>query len=291
MVNTNTDAVAALYYLNKNQYSITQTIERLSSGLRINHGSDDPSGLGIISLMKARIEGQSQAVNNAQDVISMMQTADSVLGSMNDILLRMNDLAIKAANVATLTSSQIANISTEINSLKSELTRKATAATFNTVTMFSGAFAGGKPVQIGPDNATNSTLNIIVPAMTLSAIGLAGAGTWGANGSMIISNTGATGAFSTAQYAMGYISLAMDTISSARASIGVQETRLNSIINDLEAANINMSAATSRIEDTDMASEISNFARLQVITQANVAMLVQANAMPQQLLNLLPSGK
>ena len=189
--------------------------------------------------------------------------------------MRMRDLAVRAANEATLTTADRTRLNNEFQSLKTEITRKASAVTFNTKVLFDGTFST-KSLQIGPDNGTNFRLTTYIKSMAAGSIGLSGA-------------AGGIGLLSTAsaQMAIDLVNSAINQVSDVRASLGIQENRLNFIINDLQAENINISAAKSRIYDADMASEISQFTKLQILQQTGTAILAQANAQPQSVLQLL----
>jgi len=284
---SNTDARLALNYLDQNQNIITKTLRRLSTGLRITTGADDPSGLAIAAGLQTRISGTEQAIRNAEDGVTMLQLADSSLNETASILFRMKDLAIKAANTATITTANITTINSELQTLKLELTRKSTAVTYNSKILFSGGFTAGFALQVGPDNLPANMLTVSISGVTLTNLQFIGAG-WGATGSLIISNeAGVQSATGYAQQAMDYIASAINIVSSVRANLGVQQARLNYTINDLSSQDVNLTSALSNIRDADMASEIAEFARLQVISQANIAMLAQANMAPQQVLSLL----
>ena len=293
VINTNINALIGLNNLRLTNLGLSQSLERLSSGLRINKGADDPSGLAIAMGMQTQIMGSRTAVQNAEDGISLIHTADGALAETHDILLRMRDLAVRAANEATLTTADIGRINDELRSLKDELARKSQAVTFNTKVLFSGGFSTGQLLQIGPDNGTNYRLTIQVLAMTESGLkmmsGVNGANWLGA-GSLMISNhtvgAGAT-ALSMAQKAIDNLNSAINYVSDVRATLGIQERRLGHIIDDLKAEDINISAAKSRIFDADMASEITDFTRLQILQQSGTAILAQANAQPQNILQLL----
>jgi flagellin len=256
------------------------SLERLSSGLRINRGADDPSGLAIAKVMEAQIGGVRVAEQNAQDAKSLIHTADGALNETQNILFRMRDLAVRASNQATLTTSDIRRINDEFTSLKNEIERKSIGVTFNTKVLFSGAFSGaGQVIQVGPDNGTTMKMTIFIQKMNLEGLGLSSTVAGAAN----IQFSSAV----SAQVAITFIQSALNMTSSARASLGIQERRIDYLINDLSAEDINISAAKSRIIDADMASEISNFTRLQILQQSGTAILAQANAAPQSILQLL----
>jgi flagellin len=279
---------------------LKQSLERLSSGLRINKGADDPSGLAIAKGMESQIMGIRTSQMNGEDGISLIHTADGALAETHDVLMRMRDLAVRAANEATLTSRDIMRINNELQSLKAELARKSQAVTFNTKVLFSGGYSGTNQqlLQIGPDNGTNYRLTIEIWAMTNSGLFMT-SGTrqanWLGGGSLLISNVSAgaattgtaVGALSMAWTAIDHLNSAINFVSDLRASLGIQERRLGHVIDDLKAQEINVAAAKSRIWDADMASEITEFTRLQILQQSGTAILAQANAQPQNILQLL----
>jgi len=223
--------------------------------------------------MEAQIGGIRTAVQNAEDGINLIRTADGSLSETQDILLRMRDLAVRAANEATLTSADLTRLNNEFNSLMDEIDRKSTAVTFNTKVLFDGTlFAAGQVLQIGPDNGATFQLTVTIPALDAAGLGI---------------NTASVGVVVDAQSAITLINSAINQVSDVRANLGIQERRLDHIIDDLKAADINISAAKSRIYDADMAVEISEFTRLQILQQSGTAILAQANAQPQSVLQLL----
>ena len=312
VINTNISALVGLNNLRLTNLGLQQSLERLSSGIRINKGADDPSGLAIAKGMEAQIGGIRTAVMNAQDGISLIHTADGSLAETHDILMRMRDLAVRAANQATLTSSDVRRINDEIQSLKAELNRKSVAVTFNTKVLFSGgSFSRGEVLQVGPDNGVNYRLTVQIWAMNNSALYMmsgvskrplinsqnltyiANAPNFYNAGSMVISTiTTTTGtilqsAVFMAQQAIDWLNSAVNYVSDMRAMLGIQERRLGHIIDDLKSEDTNISAAKSRLWDADMAVEITDFPRLQILQQSGTAILAQANAQPQSILQLL----
>lgn len=296
---TNSDAHVALAYFSQTQNQVSHTLKRLASGLRLVSAADDPSGMAIATGLRAQIGGTEKAIQNAEDGISLLQTADAALSETQKMLFRMRDIAVLAGNSAVITTTTVTTLNNELQSLKQEIGRQASAITFNSLVLFNGAF--NRALQIGPDNTAVNQIAVTISAVTLTQLNFTGAGAaadWGAVGSVAISNlTGATvlpggqqTAASVAQVALGYINSALNIVSNVRANLGAQSERLNFVINDLQAMDVNMTAALSNVQDADMASEIAEFARLQVIQQAGVAMLAQANSSPQQILNLLTSS-
>jgi len=279
VVNTNISSLIGLNNLRLTGVGLQTSLERLSSGLRINKAADDPSGLAIAKGMEAQIGGIRIAEQNGEDEINLIHTADSALAVTQDILMRMRDLAVRCANEATLTTADMDKLNNEFQSLKSEIQRKTLAVTFNTKVLFNGEFSSGNEVlQIGPDNGTNFRLSIDIPSMSLTALNLSGAG--GAWGSQLSSQAAACSA-------INFVQSALNIVSDVRAGLGITERRISHIINDLTAEDINISAAKSRIYDADMSAEISEFTRLQILQQTGTAILAQANAQPQSILTLL----
>lgn len=271
VINTNISGLIGLNNLRLTGLGLQTSLARLSSGLRINNASDDPSGLAIAKGMEAQVGSIRTAVHNAEDGISMLRTADGALSETQDILLRMRDLAVRAANEAPLTAADRDKLNDEFVALKAEVKRKAAAVTFNTKVLLSGGISN-QVLQIGPDNGTNFRLTIDIDSMTASGLRISGT---------------TVSTVANAQSAILEIQSALNMVNNARASLGVQEIRLNHMIDDLKAQDINISAAKSRIMDADMAVEISEFTRLQILQQSGTAILAQANAMPQSILKLM----
>jgi len=270
-INTNTDALMAAAHLRKLETNLSRAVSHLSTGLRITTGADDPSGVALSNKFAGQLGGVRQAISNSQDALNMMAHADSALNETQDILRRMRDLAVKGANSAVLTADDVARIGSEFSALKTEVTRRSTSITFNGKALLDGTFAN-LPVQAGPDNGTAYRLTLNISAVTLATLGLAAA---------------TCSTVANAQAAIGLVQSALNTISTMQATIGVQERKLNYVIEDLSSAEVNMAAAKSRITDADMAGEISEFTRLNVLTQAATAMLAQANASPSTVMSLL----
>jgi len=268
VINTNVSALTGLNNLRITNVGLRTSLERLSSGLKINHAADDPSGLAIAEGMNAQIHGTRVAMQNGEDAINLIHTADGALAETHDILIRMRDLAVRASNEAPLTTDDRTRLNDELTELKEELVRKANALTFNRQHLFSGGMSG-QMIQIGPDNKNSNRLTIVVPQM--NALAAAATVDTPAN----------------ANNAISIVQAAIDTVSDVRASLGVQERRIRHVIDDLSIADINTSAAKSRIMDADMAAEITEFTRLQILQQSGTAILAQANAQPQSVLQLL----
>lgn len=286
-INTNVNSLIAQGSLRKLDSGLGTTMKRLSSGLRINSAADDPSGVALANSMTAHMRGVHQAINNAQDGLNLLAFADSALNETLDILQRLNDLSVKASNEAVLTTADIQSIQNEIDSLRTELSRRAGAVTFNTKILFSGGFSQGQMLQVGANNGAAFQITVQLQAVTLSGMGF-----WSVPDtiSLVVTSGAANSSLGAAVTAIDAVKSAINIVSNMQAAIGVQEKKLQYIINDLSSEEINIAAAKSRITDADMAAEISEFTRLQVLTQAATAMLAQANLQPQIVTQLLGVG-
>jgi flagellin len=262
-INTNVVSLNAQRNLNANQASLATSMQRLSSGLRVNSAKDDAAGLAISSRMDAQVRGINVAVRNANDGISLAQTADGALATVSDALQRMRELAVQAQNGSNGTSDR-ANLDTEYQDLSAEITRIAAQTKFNGTAII-GASAGANVFQVGANNA--DTLTITTTTVTTVAGGLT------------------TSAL--ASTALAAIDTALDTINTSRANYGSAMTRFGYAISNLGIAGENQSAARGRIMDADFAAETSNLSRAQILQQAGTAMVSQANQLPNNVLSLL----
>ena len=262
-INTNVVSLNAQRNLNMSQASLATSMQRLSSGLRVNSARDDAAGLAIADRMNAQIRGINVAVRNANDGISLAQTAEGALATITDALQRMRELAVQAQNGSNGTSDR-ANLDTEYQQLSAEITRIAAQTKFNG-TAIVGASAGAQTFQVGPNGG--DTLTITTTTVTTVAGGL----TTAANAST----------------AVGAIDTALDTINTSRASYGAAMSRFSMAIQNLQITGENMSAARGRIMDADFAAETANLSRSQILQQAGSAMVAQANQLPNQVLALL----
>ena len=274
-INTNVAAMNTYSRLTAANTAKANSLAKLSSGSRINKAGDDAAGLAISEKMKSQIGGLTQAKRNAQDGISLVQTAEGALNESHSILERMRDLAVQGGN-GTLTKDDRASINKELNALHQELTRISQTTEFNTQKLFSQnkAKAVAFTFQIGANSG--QTLAVTVGAMDgESLLGSAVAnfklGDDGKNAGTMISN----------------IDKAIATVSDQRATLGAVQNRLEHTINNLTATNENLSDANSRIRDVDMAEEMMTFTKSNILSQAATSMLAQANAMPNSVLNLL----
>jgi flagellin len=272
-INTNIAANNAYRNLNNTQNDLSKSLEKLSSGLRINRAADDAAGLAISEGLKSQVGGLTVAARNAQDGISVVQTAEGQLTEVHSILQRVRDLAVQAGNDSNNADSRAA-IKTEVDQLTSELTRISGSANFNGIKLLDGSNAS-LTFQVGAgDTAANDQI-----AVSLS----------GANVATVATAVGAL-TFDTAANALTSIT-ALDTqiknVSTARASLGAVQNRFESTIRSLNVSKENLSAASSRITDTDMAAEMVKYTRSNILSQAGTAMLAQANQSGQGVLQLL----
>lgn len=288
VINTNTSSYNAQMQLNKTNNSMQTAMERLTSGLRINSAKDDAAGLAIGNTMTSQIRGLSQAMRNANDGISLAQTAEGAMDETNSILQRMRELGVQAAN-DTNTSGDRQKIAEEISALSSEVDRIANTTTFNGQKILASANSGGYAIQVDSSVATTGTGTIqvtIASAGTLSGLG-------GASASVLVGTTsmaGASAQISSQSAAMNFVAaidIALGNVNTMRAQFGAVQNRLGSAISNMQNISENVTAAKSRIMDADFAAEVANNARAQILQQAGTAMLSQANSSQQNVLSLL----
>jgi flagellin len=262
-INTNLLSLNAQRNLMTSQNSLATSMQRLSSGLRINSAKDDAAGLAIATRMDAQIRGINVAVRNANDGISLAQTAEGALSTVTDALQRMRELAVQAQNGSNGTSDR-ANLDTEYQQLSAEITRLAAQTKFNGIAII-GAGAGAQTFQVGANNG--DTLTITTVAVTTVAGGVTTA--------------------AAASTAVAALDTALDTITSNRATYGAAISRFGMAISNLSITGENQTAAKGRIMDADFATETANLSRAQILQQAGTAMIAQANQQPNLVLNLL----
>jgi flagellin len=271
-INTNVASLEAQSNLSKTQKDQATNFQRLSSGMRINSAADDAAGLAIKENLNAQVKSFSVAERNSNNAISMAQTAESALGQVGTILTRMRELSVQGAN-GDLGATDRGYLDTEFQSLRSEITRISDSTIFNSKQLLSGA-ATTITFQVGINNTTSDRIDVSFGGVDLTALGLAATNV-----------AGATAA--TSQTAIGAIDTAISTVSSRRASFGASMNRLSTTVSNLQSMRTNMSAAHSRIADVDVAEETASMARNQVLSQAAVSVLSQANQSPQLALSLL----
>jgi flagellin len=278
-INTNALANNAYRNLNETQTSVSRSMEKLSSGLRINRASDDAAGLAISEGLKSQVSGSAVAARNAQDGISVIQTAEGSLNEVHSILQRVRDLAVQAGNDSNNAESRKA-ISTEVAELGKELTRIGTSTNFNGIDLLStAASATDLTFQISAGSTAEND-QIAVKRFDVQGIGATISGL----------ASGTVTGFDTAATALTTIAAVDDeikSVSTARAELGASQNRFESVIKNLQVSKENLSAANSRIRDTDMAEEMVKFTKANIMAQAGTAMLAQANQSGQGVLSLL----
>lgn len=260
VINTNIASLNAQRNLNASQSSLNTSLQRLSSGLRVNSAKDDAAGLAIATRMDAQARGQTVAIRNANDAVSFTQVTDGALGKVNDALQRMRELAVQSANGSN-TDADRTNLDAEFQQLAAEVTRLGTATKFNGAAVFGAA----KTFQVGADASDT----ISVSSVTAATI------------------TGSVSTSTDATTAIGAIDTALDATNTKRATLGAVQNRFDSVISSLQVSVENQSAARSRIMDADFAMETANLTRGQILQQAGTAMLAQANSLPNNVLSLL----
>ena len=269
VVRTNIMGINANRQLGMNNSQVSKSLEKLSSGYRINRAADDASGLAISEKMKAQIKGLEQASSNCQDAISLVQTAEGATTEIHNMLNRMAELCTKAAN-GIYDSVDTGAIKQEVDALSNEIDRITKSTKFNNTTLLNGNLS--TQLQIGSE----ATDTISVKCASLSAAALSVSTT-----DLKVSNA------KVANESLQLVKKAINKVSTQRANLGAIQNRLEYTINNLDTTAENMSSANSRIRDTDMAKEMMNYTKMNVLTQAAQAMLTQANQQPQAVLQLL----
>lgn len=274
VINTNVASLTSQVNLSKSQGDLQTSLQRLSSGLRVNSAKDDAAGLAIATRMSANSRGMEVGMRNANDGISLMQTAEGALGNIKDNLMRMRDLAVQSANGA-IGSAERDNIQKEFTQLQSEVARIVTGTTFNKINIIDGGASAVTSFQIGAQTGDTITFSNLSGSTMNNVSGVTGS----------ISVSGTDG--SNASAAIVALDTALDTINTKRSEYGAAQSRFEGVISQLSTAKLNTDAAASRIMDTDYASETAKMTRSQVLQQAGVAMLAQANSMPNNVMSLL----
>jgi len=270
VVQHNLTAMNSNRMLGVNTATQAKSTEKLSSGYKINRAADDAAGLAISEKMRRQVRGLTQAVANAQDGISCVQTAEGALNEVHDMLQRMNELAVKAAN-GTNQSEDMKYIQLEVAQLKSEIDRVSTTTTFNERKLLDGKFTS-VALQVGAEGISSNTIKVTIGSISTSGLSLT-------------STSVSTQA--KAQSAISQIKSAISSLNETRAKLGAVQNRLEHTINNLNNVVENTTAAESQIRDTDMASEMVKYSNNNILAQAGQAMLAQANQSNQGVLSLL----
>ena len=276
VIQHNIAAINSYRNLSINQSALSKNLEKLSSGYKINRAGDDAAGLAISETMRSQIAGLNQAVNNANDAVGLIQTAEGAMTETHSMLQRMKTLTTQAAN-GTYTQTARDNIQAEINALNKEIGRIATTTEFNGETPLSPAAAAANKTTnltffIGASSDKTNAMTVAQKSMTAVALKV----------DKIMVNT-TTAAFK----AMASVDAAIEAVSSYRATLGAAQNRLEHTVNNLKVTSENITSAESRIRDTDMADEITAYTKNNILLQAAQSMLSQSNAMPQGVLSML----
>lgn len=268
---TNVASLNAQRNLGQAQSAVDNSMSKLSSGMRITKAGDDAAGLAISSKMQAQIKSYNQAARNANDGLSVIQTAEAAMNTTTNVLTRLRELAMQASSDG-VSDTQRGYIQKEVTALTDELTRNANTAKFNSAALLNTS-TGSLSFQVGIDNVSaNDRISVSTVDVTASALGL---------GTLSFSTA------STAQTALGTIDSALDTVNSNRAELGAIGNRFQAAIENIQTFSESLSAANSRIRDVDVAEETSNMAKSQILIQAGISVLSQANQSPQLALKLL----
>ncbi|MBD3610217.1 MAG: flagellin FliC [Gammaproteobacteria bacterium] len=274
VINTNVMSLNSQRNLNRSQDSMKIALQRLSSGLRINSAKDDAAGLAISERFTAQVRGLNQAARNAADGVSLAQTAEGSLQEIANNLQRMRELAVQAAN-ATNSASDRASLNDEMTALKSEITRVAGATDFNGVKVLGTTTT--LTFQVGANDVAANDQVKLTTTKIVSAVGV--------KSTLLAARTISTA--TKAVSSLGIIDDAINEIASVRADFGTLQNRFESIIRNVQNVSENLQSARSRIQDADFAAETAELTRTQILQQAGVAMLAQANSLPQNVLSLL----
>ena len=271
-INTNIASLNAQRNLGSSQGLLGKSLQRLSSGLRINSAKDDAAGLAISDRMTSQVRGLNQAVRNANDGISMAQTAEGALGEVTNILQRMRELAVQSSNGTNSTADRT-SLNSEVTQLKAEIDRIANNTKFNGKVVLDGSFstaANAAVFQVGADKG--QTISVKIAGATATKLGV---------------NATGVDTFTKAQVAISAVDTAIKSIDTIRGDLGAVQNRLESTISNLQNVSENIAAARSRILDADVAQETSNLTKANILQQAGVSVLAQANQSPQLALSLL----
>ncbi|ABX33264.1 flagellin domain protein [Delftia acidovorans SPH-1] len=286
IINTNLVSLNAQRNLSTSQSSLSTTMQRLSSGLRVNSAKDDAAGLAIAERMNAQVRGMNVAMRNANDGISMAQTAEGALGKLSDNLQRMRELAVQAANDTNGTTDR-GSLDKEFQQLAQEIARIVGSTSFNGRQLLDND--NPTVFQVGANTGADNQITITAVNLTgASPGGLAiTAGTPPTLGGALGSLLGAGSSAPDARLSMEAIDTALDLVNNTRATFGAAQNRFEAVISNLQVAAENTASARSRIMDADFAAETANLSRTQILQQAGTAMVAQANQLPQSVLKLI----
>jgi len=278
---TNTPTTnATINVLNRTQSSLTKSLEKISSGLRINRAADDAAGLGVSTKMNSDNTSLRQAMRNTNDGISMIQTAEGSLSELSNILVRMRELSVQASN-ETYNTSDRGMISTEMTQLRNEYRRITTTANFNGTALLRNADTSFQ-IQVGIGTSSNDRISIDM-SLLASTLGATGMGSI----SVLSGQISLSGNQTVAQANIGRLDTAITAVATRRARLGAYQNRMENALSEATNYSLNLASASSRITDVDYASESANMTRFQIQQQAGVAALAQAKTMNQSIISLL----
>lgn len=280
-INTNVMSLNAQRNTANNAMNLATTMARLSSGLRVNSSKDDAAGLAIADRMNTQVRGMNVAIRNANDGISLAQTAEGGLSSMNDMLQRMRELAVQAIN-STNTTADLVKLNNEYTELASELARTMSSTTFNGQAILTGTAA--YDFQVGANSGVENRVTVASGSISLSGSNLTAVASGGTTASAL--NT-TTNLLNSSQ--LSALDAAISAVNDRRATLGAVQSRFEQTIANLRIAVENQAAARGRIMDADFAAETANLSRSQILQQAGTAMIAQANQQPQNVMRLLQS--
>jgi flagellin len=269
---TNVTSLRAQSNLNKTTQAMAGHIEKLSSGLRINKAGDDAAGSAISSQLTAQEQGLKQANRNANDGVSLIQTAEGALNEMTGMVQRMRELAVQASNEGTMDATERGYLDQEFQLLESELDRVVNVTEYNGQKLVDGSVSTGVSFQVGMNNTGNDRISISISNSGSTSLGI--------NDELLTSSTGA-------QKAIAALDTALQTINTSRGTLGATQNRLEATMSNLSIMHENTASANSRIKDVDVAEESAAFTRSQILSQAGTSMLAQANSLPQSALSLI----
>jgi len=269
---TNLSSLRAQRNLNKTSNALTQNINRLSSGLRINRAGDDAAGSAISSQLTAYEQGLKQASRNSNDGISVIQTAEGALSEMTGIVQRMRELSVQAANEGTMDTTERGYLDQEFQLLESELDRIVNVTEYNGQKLVDGSISTGVNFQVGMKNTGNDRISVSIANTGSTSLGL---------------NDEALSTATAAQKAIAALDTALQTINTERGTLGATQNRLEMTLSNLATMHENMAAGNSRIKDVDVAEETAAMSRNQILSQAGTSVLSQANQLPQSALSLI----
>jgi len=268
-INHNISAINTHRQLVKTDTALSQSLERLSSGLRINRAADDSAGLAISQRLRSQVDGLNMASKNADQAKNIVQTAEGFLTEVHNMLGRMRELAVQAAS-DTVTAADRTSLDAEFSSLRDEIDRISLAAQYNGKRLLDGTFTDQK-FQIGANGTAENQIAISIASTDSTALGLAGSALTDLN---------------TAVAAIGQMDTVIDNVSAVRSNLGTIQNRLAYTVASVDNASENLASSESTIRDLDISNEITNFTKSQILTQAGMSMLAQANAVPQNVLAL-----